>query len=191
MKVLLLFTFASKSPSLNSIIRTLSFSALLVLAISSCNKSLMTVLVEDPNGNVELIYAGVQSPENLVKEIRYFPNGDTLMITPMKKGAVHGAVTSFHKDNLRKEEVTFEKGKQNGSYKRFDTDGILVFEGIMVDGMKHGTWTTWYDDVQIAEQRSYVNDQPNGKWTYWYIDGHVRREEVYDLGKLIDKTDFE
>ena len=160
------------------------------LFATSCSKQPLTVLVEDPTGNVELIYSGVQSPENLVKEIRYFPNGDTLMITPMKKGGVHGVVTAFFKDNKRKEETSFVKGLQEGVFKRYDKDGLLVFEGAMKSGLKEGLWTTWYDEVQMEEQRLYVNDMPHGKWTYWYIDGELKREETYELGKLIDEVNF-
>lgn len=161
-----------------------------LLAGCASNKKLLTVLVENKAGNVELIYAKTQSPENLVKEVRYYPNGDTLSVTPMLKGAVHGVVTAYHKNNKLKEEVTFVQGKQNGLFRRFDADGVIVFEGTLVDGKKSGVWTTWYDDVQMEEQRSYADDMPNGKWTYWYIDGSVKREEVYEAGKLIAEQDF-
>jgi antitoxin component YwqK of YwqJK toxin-antitoxin module len=162
----------------------------LAIIVSSCNKKLSTVLVEDPAGNVELIYAGSQMPENLVKEVRYFPNGDTLSVTPMLKSAVHGVVTAYHKGNLKKEEVTFQHGVQDGSFRKYDKEGVLVFEGNMKNGRKNGVWTTWYDEVQISEQRNYVDNQPEGTWSYWYIDGSLKREEVYKLGKLIEEKSF-
>jgi len=166
----------------------------LVLAIlisaSACSKKLMSVLVEDPNGNVELIYVGSQMPDNLVKEIRFYPGGDTLSVTPMKKGAVDGAVSYYHANNLLKEVSTFDNGIQNGSFKRFDKEGVLVFEGQLKNGKKEGVWTTWYDEVQMEEQRTYQNDLAEGKWTYWYIDGNVKREETYNFGKLIEGKDF-
>lgn len=157
---------------------------------SSCNKQLTTVLVEDPRGNVELIYAGPQAPENLVKEIRYLANGDTLSITPMLKGAVNGVFTAFHEGNLKKEEVTFQKGIQDGGFRKYDKEGVLVFEGRMKNGLKNGIWITWHDETQMAEQRTYVDDQADGTWTYWFIDGNLKREEIYKLGKLIEEKNF-
>lgn len=151
---------------------------------------MITVLVEDKTGNTELVYRKVQAPNNLVKEIRYYPNGDTLSVTPMLKGAVHGVVTQYQKGNVLKEQVAFQNGVQNGIFRRFDKDGVVVFEGQLKDGEKTGTWTTWYDDVQKQEERTYQNDVPSGKWTYWYIDGALKREEVYENGKLLESNDF-
>jgi antitoxin component YwqK of YwqJK toxin-antitoxin module len=151
---------------------------------------MMNILVEDPMGNVELIYAGSQSPQNLVKEIRYYPNGDTLSVTPMKKGAVDGVVTFYYPENKPKEQTAFVKGMSQGEFKRFDKSGVLVLEGALKNGEKNGVWTTWYDEVQKQEERTYSDNQPDGKWTYWYIDGELKREEVYKLGKLIEEKDF-
>lgn len=154
------------------------------------SKKLTTVLVEDKAGNVELIYSGSQSPEHLVKEIRYYPNSDTLSVTPMKKGAVHGVVSFYHPSNLLKEQTTFVDGVQNGLFRQYDENGVLVFEGKLVNGQKDGVWITWYDEVQMQEQRIYKNDVADGKWTYWYIDGNLKREEVYKLGKIIEEKDY-
>jgi len=154
------------------------------------SKNLTSILVENPNGNVELIYAGTQAPENLVKEIRYYANKDTMSITPMKKGMVQGVVSTYHSNNILKEQTTFQTGVQNGSFKRYDKEGVLVFEGKLLNGLKEGVWTTWYDEVQMEEQRSYSNDVADGKWTYWYIDGNLKREEVYESGKLIEEKNF-
>jgi antitoxin component YwqK of YwqJK toxin-antitoxin module len=162
----------------------------LLVSASACSKKLMTVLVEDPSGNVELFYEGTQKPENLVKEIRYYSEGDTLSVTPMKKGAINGVVSFYYPNNQIKEQTTFDNGTQDGLFKRYDKEGILVFEGQLTNGLKEGVWTTWYDEVQMEEQRTYQNDVPEGKWTYWYIDGNVKREETYKLGKLIEEKDF-
>lgn len=159
-------------------------------ALGGCSRKLVSVLVEDANGNVELVYAGKQSAENLVKEIRFYPSGDTLSVTPLKKGAVDGVVSAYHRNNLLKEQTTFKDGKANGLFRQYDKEGVLVFEGELMNGQKSGVWTTWYDEVQMQEQRSYTADQPDGKWIYWYIDGTIKREEVYQLGKLIEEKDF-
>lgn len=196
----LLFLFYNKQPlslhlpNKNMITQeyqtNISFLILCCISFVACSPKLQTVLLEDENGNTELIYAGNPSTENLVKEIKYFANGDTLSITPMLKGAVDGEVKKFNSDNQPSEIFTFKKGVQNGTYKRFDKEGFLIFEGELENGLKTGVWTTWYDDVQVQEQRSYSNDVANGKWTYYYIDGSVKREEVYKNGKLIEEKNF-
>ncbi len=161
-----------------------------VMHFSACNRKLNSVLVENPDGNVELVYAGKELPENLVKEIRFYPDGDTLSVTPMKKGAVDGQVSFYFPNNRLREVATFRSGKQDGPFKRYDKEGVVVFEGQLKNGTKDGVWITWYDEVQMEEQRSYLDDMPDGKWTYWYIDGNLKREEVYKLGKLIEGKDF-
>ena len=102
----------------------------------------MSILVEDPTGNVELVYAGNQSSQNLVKEIRFYPNGDTLSVTPMKKGAVDGVVTFYYPENKPKEQTTFVSGISHGQFTRCDENGVLVVEGMLKNGEKNGVWTT-------------------------------------------------
>ncbi len=168
--------------------RFLLFAAT-VLGLQACSPKLLTVLTEDPAGNVELTYNRSISPENIVREVRFYPNGDTLSVTPMKNAAVHGVVSNYFPGNKLKDQTTFENGTSNGRFCQFDQEGTLIFEGELKNGMKTGVWITWYDEVQMQEQRAYLNDQPDGKWTYWYIDGTVKREETYQLGKLIDAKD--
>lgn len=169
----------------------LLFVAVAILTACSTNRKLLSILVERPNGDVEYVYEGEQSPEDLVKEIRYFPTGDTLSVTPMKQSRVEGVVRVFHPHNIIKEQTSFVAGKQDGKFRRFDPDGALVFEGQMKNGSKEGVWTTWYDEVQMEEQRMYLNNLLHGKWTYWYADGNLRRDETYELGKLIDENNYD
>jgi antitoxin component YwqK of YwqJK toxin-antitoxin module len=168
-----------------------SFIPFILLLVCSCGSGkLITVLEENENGNTVLQYRKAEAPENLVTEIRFYPNGDTLSVTPTQQGAIHGDLLRYGKNNKLKERITYVKGVQDGLFQRFDKDGVLVFEGMLKRGKKEGVWTTWYDDVQKEEERKYADDEPDGKWTYWYIDGNVRREEVYESGKLIEATDY-
>lgn len=176
----------------NSKIKFHLLNLFIIVMVSACSsgKKIVSVLVESKNGNTELFYVKSQAPENLVKEVKYYPNGDTLSETPMKDGAVHGIVSRYYRENKLKEQITFAKGLQSGVFRRFDNNGVLVFEGELTNGQKTGTWTTWYDEIQIEEQRKYVNDLPNGKWSYFYIDGSLKREEIYEGGKLIEEKDY-
>ena len=154
-----------------------------------------SVLIADPNGDVELLYDGDASAENLVKEIRYYPSPDslrdTLSVTPMKQGMVEGVVRAFHPDNLVREETPFVAGRQEGVFRRYDSEGVLVFEGLMRSGSREGVWTTWYDAVQMEEQRAYLNDRLHGKWSFWYADGNLRRDETYESGILVEGKDYD
>lgn len=167
----------------------MTIQTLLFTLVSCSGGKLITVLEENDNGNTLLQYRKSELPENLVNEIRFYPNGDTLSVTPMQSGAVHGEVLRFGKSNQLHERITYVKGVQDGLYQRFDENGIIVFEGKLKQGKKEGVWTTWYDEVQKEEERNYLNDEPHGKWTYWYIDGSLKREEVYQNGKLIEAAD--
>jgi len=164
---------------------------LIALLVASCSSGkLITVSKPQENASSELIYRRKERPENLVMEIRYYPNGDTLSVTPLQRGTVHGTVRSFFPNNVIKEEVEFVNGEQHGGFRRYDNEGTLILEGELVNGKKTGTWTTWYDEVQKLEQRTYIDDRPDGKWTYWYIDGSLKREETYRNGALIEAKDF-
>jgi antitoxin component YwqK of YwqJK toxin-antitoxin module len=175
---------------LNSVKYIFGFLSIAAVLSSCSGGKLITVLVEDKTGNTELVYKKSQGPENLVKEVKYYPNGDTLSITPMDKGAVHGIVSRFHEGNRLKEQISFKDGTQDGLFRRYDKEGVLVFEGELKNGLKTGVWTTWYDDFQKQEERIYVDDLASGKWTYWYIDGSLKREELYKNGKLLEEKDF-
>lgn len=160
--------------------------------VSGCSSSKEITVDEflDGQEKVQMQFRGDHIPENLVKEVRFYPNGNRKMVTPMKDQKVDGVVQYFYETGHLKEEVTFKNGVQEGTYKKYDDSGILVFEGTLTNGVKNGVWTTWYDEVQKEEERIYVNDLPDGTWTYWYIDGNLKREEVYENGKLKSEKEF-
>lgn len=159
--------------------------------VASCgaSKQVVTVLEEDASGSSVLTYAEKVQYENLLGEVRLASNGDTLSITPLLNGMLHGEMVSFHSNGLRKESVTFGNGQQTGPFKAYDLEGVLVFEGPLKDGKKHGLWNYWYDETQLKQQCHYENDVLAGKCIYWYIDGNLKREETYSAGKLVASQD--
>lgn len=168
-----------------SVVHAVCVVALLGLASCGASKALRTVTNETPNGKVELTYQGDSTAENLVREVRFDAVGDTVSITSLLKGVLHGEVIAFHPSGSRKESVSYINGLQSGSYRAFDTEGTMVFEGFLKEGKKQGAWATWYDATQMRQQCHYENDVLSGKCTYWYIDGHLQREETYSDGKLV------
>jgi len=172
-----------------SVVHVVCVVALLGLASCGSSKALLTVTNETADGKVELTYQGDSVAQNLIQEIRFDGLGDTLAITQILKGVLHGEVVSFHPSGARKESVTYSNGVQSGPYRAFDTEGTLVFEGFLKEGKKHGAWATWYDATQMRQQCHYENDVLSGKCTYYFIDGNLQREETYSDGKLVASQD--
>jgi len=164
-------------------------SVLLLAGGCRSSQSLLTVVNESVEGNTELTYANEVKPEKLVQEVRLNAGGDTLSITSLKAGVLHGELVMFHPNGNRKEDVTYKDGKQDGPYHAYDTEGFVIFEGLLKEGLKQGVWTSWYDHTQMRQQCHYENDILAGKCTYWFIDGNIQREETYSDGKLIASED--
>ncbi len=149
----------------------------------------MTVTEETDGGRAELTYLGEVQVDKLQREVRFSPTGDTLSITSLQKGVLHGELVMFHPNGQRKESVVYLNGVQDGPYKAFDTEGALVFEGTLREGRKEGIWSTWYDATQKRQECLFENDVLTGRCTYWFIDGSIQREETYRDGKLIASQD--
>ena len=174
----------------NQPLTILCIAVVMVLSGWSASKEITYEEFRDGDELVQMQYRGDHIPRNLVKEVRFHANGNRKMVTPMKDQKVDGILQYYYQGGHLKEEVTFVDGLQSGVFKRYDISGVLVFEGMMDNGMKSGQWITWYDEVQKEEERNYVNDRPEGIWTYWYIDGNLKREEVYENGKLKSAKEF-
>lgn len=158
---------------------------LLALAGCSASKKAVTVTEEIDGGRAEFTYTGEVRAEKLQREVRFSSSSDTVSITSLQKGALHGELVMFHPNGQRKESVVYLNGIQYGPYKAYDTEGTLVFEGTLREGRKEGVWVTWYDATQKRQECLYENDVLTGKCTYWYIDGSLQREDTYRDGKLI------
>lgn len=167
----------------------LTLSIAMLCAACGASKKLVTVVTETSEGNSEHTYQGTADARNLVSEVRLSVTGDTLSITHVLKGVLHGELVTFHPNGQRRESVTYDKGVQDGPYRAFDTEGTIVFEGLLRGGKKEGVWSTWYDATQMRQQCHYENDILSGKCTYWYIDGNLQREETYSAGRLVASQD--
>lgn len=158
-----------------------------IVVMSACATSgkLLTVTVEKEGGRTELTYMKTAEPANLTREVRFSDDGDTISLTSLMKGVLHGEMITYHENGQRKELATYTDGSLTGPFKAYDNEGTVVFEGNLTDGKKSGTWVTWYDDTQKRQECQYENDALSGRCTYWFIDGHLQREETYSDGKLI------
>jgi antitoxin component YwqK of YwqJK toxin-antitoxin module len=164
-----------------------AFAALMMGCGAS--KEIITVSSENANGRAQRTYLAAEAPANLLNEVLLNAEGDTMSVSSVSKGTLHGEQISFHPNGMRKELVTYVNGELTGPFLVYGNDGVLVFEGMLVSGKKHGTWSMWYDETQKRQECQYVNDLLSGKCTYWYIDGNLQREETYSDGRLIASTD--
>jgi antitoxin component YwqK of YwqJK toxin-antitoxin module len=173
------------------VINKLSFLTAIVALICGCgtSKEVITISTETASGRAERSYMASESPANLLSEVLLNAEGDTMSLSSVRKGVLHGEMISFHPNGMRKELVTYVDGEPTGPFLAYGNDGVPVFEGMLVNGKKHGTWAMWYDETQKRQECQYVNDVLSGKCTYWYIDGNLQREETYSDGKLIASTD--
>lgn len=171
---------------------TLFASILVVMSLAcSSTKNLTEETIASDTTKTVLYYKGSGKNKKLVKEEKYFDNGQMMSVQNFKKGQLHGEWKTWLKNGSPQEEGMYENGFKNGHFKFYDGTGELLYEGDMKDDMKHGTWTTWYDDSQMEEQKEYKDGQLDGRWVYWYIDGNLRREETYQNGVKLTEINYE
>ena len=70
----------------------------LIVVLSGCStsKEITVEEFEDGSEKVHMQYQGDHIPENLVKEVRFFPGGSRKMVTPMKDRKVDGLVQYYY-----------------------------------------------------------------------------------------------
>ena len=76
-----------------------------------------------------------------------------------------GTVFSKHKNDKRKEEVTYQDGKLNGPFKIWSEFGLPQLEGSWMDGKKNGAWTEYYENGEKHFSGEYINEEESGLWT--------------------------
>lgn len=171
----------------NNFLRLFSFA----LLFSACvNKPTAYTIQEDGLKRV-LTFKGDSSRKNLIKLEVY--TKDTIKIEEQnfQQGMLNGPFFISSVDGKLKERGNYEEGKPNGLMQYFDIKGNLILEGNMLNGLKNGIWTKWYDYTQKEEEKNFKNDVLHGLCTYWYIDGNIKREEVYEEGKLVKETNYQ
>lgn len=161
----------------------------ILLGACGTSKEIITVSSDTGNGRAERSYIASESPSNLVREVLINTEGDTISVSSVNKGMLHGEIIAYHPNGVRKELVTYTNGSLTGPFVAYGNDGVAVFEGMLLNGSKQGMWVMWYDETQKRQECQYVNDVLSGKCTYWFIDGNLQREETYSDGKLIASMD--
>ena len=105
----------------------------------------------------------VGNEQIVVKEIRYFPNGEKeAEICFNDEGQIHGTTIYWH-DN-----------------------GEKWLEENYVNDVKSGDFIEWYKSGKKSFQGTYKNGLPDGKWTFWDENGKKMSSIKYKNGKKIE-----
>ncbi len=100
-------------------------------------------------------YAETDSGKVLVKETRFFYNGE--------KDA-EGALVNH---------------ERNGLWKQWYENGTLWIEESYSDGVKNGDFTVYYPNGEKNYSGSYDLGVPTGEWKFWNEEGEILKEVKY------------
>lgn len=128
------------------------------LAIASCESALEERVVSKyPTGLPAKIefYADTDSGKVLVKETRFFYNGE--------KDSEGGLINN----------------ERSGVWKQWYENGELWIEESYSAGQKHGEFTVYYPSGKKNYSGSYEFGVPTGEWKFWNESGEILKEVKY------------
>lgn len=137
-------------------IRTIIASVIL-LSIMACNRTEEVIASKYPNGTTLLVehYQEVDGKKTLVKETRYYPNGQ------------------------KEIEYELKYNKRNGLFKQWYATGEEWIEENYLNDIKHGEFTIFYPNGNINYTGFYNNGKPSGKWIFFDESGSMVSEKEY------------
>ena len=154
------------------------------------------------NGIKDGIFNEYYFNRNLAKSYRYknnleegeynefLPDGTLSVKGNFKNGLKDGLWESFREDGSIFSIGIFKNDFQNGSWKFFHRSGNISSEGIFGNGFEIDQWIYYYDQGQLDEIGSYSYGLKNGIWGRFHKNGILKIEEIYNLGRLINVTDY-
>jgi uncharacterized protein len=111
---------------------------------------------------------------------QYFVKGE------IKKGKLHGKLTSWRKDGQKKIERIFKDGNLEKAtlYKYYDNNHIKSVEKLE-NNRSTGLWTYWHENGQKQSEQNFISGKKDGKSTYWHDNGQKANEENFKNGSLV------
>ena len=121
-----------------------------------------------PDGTPQVVkyFKWVGNNKNLVREIRYFPNGD------------------------KEQEGTYEDGKKDGLWIQWYPNGEKWTEIHYDNGEKEGEMVVYFKSGKVNYKSNYKNNRPHGEWIYYDGRGNKKKKVVYDTGEIVSKKEF-
>ncbi|MBZ5856814.1 energy transducer TonB [Flavihumibacter profundi] len=123
----------------------------------------------------------------------YYFHANEMLLS--RGGYVHGKKDglwlSYHVNGMMSDSALYKQGKVLGTSLSWHPNGFLK-DSTVLNEKGSGVQVTWFDNGNPSSA-GYLSDgeQPNGKWKYYHKNGEVSSVEVYNEGKLMDKTYFD
>jgi len=83
------------------------------------------------------------------------------------------------------EQANYLGGKVHGLVKQWKINGDLNGHFYSTHGKKHGDCIHFYPNGTKEWVHNFENDTENGSSTSWYPNGRIKREGIWEDGKLI------
>ena len=120
----------------------------------------------------------------LVKEIKWYENGQKKRELAFKDGEFDGKRTEWYENGQKNWEETYKDGKSFVSNSWDENGKIMVKDG-------NGLFTEWYENGQKWIEITYKDGKEEGLQTYWYENGQKRHEGTVKDGELIESTHWD
>lgn len=149
---------------------TIASILLLFAVITGCTKTEDVITSIYPNGNPIRIstYKMVNdSTRELIKEVRFYQNGEKKQHGEFKNEVKHGKWTYWYENGNKWSEANFNLGV---------TDGESI---------------VWYENGEIKYRGDYKNGDPHDVWTFYDDKGKKLKDVYYEDGDKIKEENFE
>ena len=150
-------------------LKSISFLVFLVVLFDSCLNNELKEVVTDKyaSGAPKKIeyYRTAGDKKELVKETRFFENGEKYMEGEFRNGLKNGLWTAWFENWKKQSECVFTDGFSNGPIKVWNEDGSKLYEGF------------------------YKNSKPDSIWTFYKSCGKISKIVTFKEGKKISEQE--
>lgn len=134
----------------------LLYSLLVLALLASCSRpTVKKESYEDGTIKSELTYKKINGKEQLIKEIRFHPNGNKYIEGEYKDDLRDGSWASYFEDGKIWSEGVFVKGESHGKRSVYHPNGQKYYEGIFTMGKRTGIWIFWDEDGNKVNEINY------------------------------------
>lgn len=129
-----------------------------ILLIAGCSEPKLFESVESTHedGTPKIVkYYNNESKEVLLKEVRYWENGNKSMEGAYKNGNRNGTWTAWYKDGTLWSTGEYEDGVENGLKSVFHENGQKYYEGHIKSDKRVGIWKFWNKEGNLLKEINY------------------------------------
>lgn len=129
-----------------------------ILFLVSCSEPKLFESIETTHedGTPKIVkYYKNESKEILVKEIRYWDNGNKSMEGTYKGGDRDGQWTAWYSDGTMWSTGIYKNGIENGLKVVYHKNGQKYYEGEIIDDKRVGVWKFWDKEGALTKEINY------------------------------------